>query len=35
MSNRLGRPATMPSRDHEARRVVLETIADLAGYRLV
>ena len=34
MSNRLGHPATIPSRAHETRRVLLETIADAAGYRI-
>ena len=34
MSTRLGRPATTPSHSHEARRVLLQTIADAAGYRL-
>ena len=34
MSRGLDRPATTPSRTHEARRVLLETIADAAGYRL-
>ena len=29
-----GRPLTVPSRTHEGRRVLLETIADAAGYRL-
>ena len=33
-SSRRGRPATVPSRTHETRRVLLETIADAAGYRL-
>lgn len=34
MSTQLGRPATTPSRSHETRRVLLQTIADVAGYRL-
>ena len=34
MSSRRGRPATTPSRTHEARRVLLETMADVAGYCL-
>lgn len=34
MSGGLSRPATTPSRTHEARRVLLQTIADAAGYRL-
>ena len=34
MSDDLDRPATTPSRTHEARRLLLETIADAAGYRL-
>lgn len=34
MSGRYGRPATVPSRTHETRRRLLETIAGTAGYRL-
>lgn len=34
MSQRLDRPATTPSAAHETRRVLLETVADVAGYRL-
>ena len=34
MSAGFDRPVTVPSRAHETRRVLLETIADAAGYRL-
>ena len=34
MSRGIGGPVTVPSRTHEARRGLLETIADVAGYRL-
>ena len=34
MSSRLGRPATVPSYVHEVRRLLLQDIADVAGYRL-
>ena len=34
MNGGLDCPATAPSRTHETRRVLLETIADAAGYRL-
>ena len=34
MSSRSSRPTIVPSRTHEARRVLLETVADIAGYRL-
>ena len=34
MSRVVGVPAIVPSRVHETRRVLLETVADAAGYRL-